>query len=174
VIEAINRWLPDQCYASTRVLSAVGILLHHISASKSRPDAPYDVDSCYRIFVDLKVSAHYMIARDGTLYRLVPEDRVAWHAGMSRFRNLEDVNRYFFGVEFIGSEHDFFTDAQYRTGASLLADLMRRYPIATHMITGHEIVSTERVRPDPKHDPGQCFDWLRLGGMLQTARGVLL
>lgn len=161
----INRWLPESCY-DTDILIPDGILIHYISAKYSFPEKPFDPDACWAIFVNLKVSAHYMVLRDGEIWRLVPEANQAWHAGKSQFRREQGLNKTWFGIEFIGDGDTDFTDDQYRDGAFLVSDLMKRYRIPTERIKGHEDVSGPDVRPDHKRDPGPCFDWLRFGALI--------
>jgi len=161
----VAKILPDNCY-SNNVLQPKGILIHHVSARNTAPDKPFDAEECCKIFRQYKVSAHYMVLRDGTIWQLVPPGLTAWHAGKSRFRGAVGLNQTFLGIEFIGDEEHDFTDEQYEAGAELVASMMRTHQIPTHMVTGHEIVSDERVRPDPKHDPGQMFDWLRFGALV--------
>lgn len=161
----VPRWLPQTCY-SPSLLVPEGILIHFISAKYTRPEKPFDPDACYSIFLNFKVSAHYMILRDGEIWSLVPEANQAWHAGKSRFRGEDGLNPTFFGIEFIGDGETEFTDSQYREGAFLVADLMKRYRIPTNNVKGHEQVSGHKVRSDAKEDPGPLFDWLRFGAAL--------
>jgi N-acetylmuramoyl-L-alanine amidase len=63
-----------------------------------------------------EVSAHYLIDEDGTVIRLVPEEKRAWHAGRSYWRGITDVNSASIGIEIVNPGHEFgyrpFTDAQ--------------------------------------------------------------
>lgn len=110
---------------------------------------------------DAKVSAHYMIEEDGRLFRLVPEQRRAWHAGVSCWAGLRDINGCSIGIELVnpGHEHGYrpFPEAQMRTLLTLLADLFRRWPLERARVLGHSDVAPER-----KEDPGELFDWARL------------
>lgn len=160
-----DKLLPANCY-SARALEPRGILTHHISAKYTNPADPYDPGVCWRILRDYHFSAHYMVLRTGDIWQLVPEMKQAWHAGKSRFLDMEGLNRWFFGVEFIGREEEAFEPVQYEAGADLYWWLMQRHEIPSDLITGHEIVSDERVRDDPKHDPGQYFDWVRFGHLI--------
>lgn len=160
-----DRPLPPTCH-STRPLKPDGILLHYISARNTVPADPYNPNACFQIFVDNKVSAHFMVLRNGDIWRLVAEGLQAWHAGLSRFDGGSGLNATFFGIEFIGDgEHD-FTVAQYSEGAFLVKDLMTRYQIPTNRIKGHEQVAGRDVRQDFKRDPGPRFDWLLFGSMV--------
>ena len=161
----LDRPLPEACY-SLRLLQPTGVLVHFISALISAPNMPFDPQACFDILVANKVSAHYMVLRNGDVWRLVPENYQAWHAGKSRFRGVDSLNATFLGIEFIGAVDMDFEDAQYQSGAALVCDLMARHAIATNRIKGHEQVSGARVRSDFKEDPGPCFDWLRFGALV--------
>ena len=103
----------------------------------------------------LKVSSHFYIERNGTLWQFVDCDARAWHAGASRYRGRDNCNDDSIGIELEGLEGDWFTDAQYKCLARLLDDIGKRYPL-TH-VAGHE-----HVAPGRKADPGAGFDWTRL------------
>jgi N-acetylmuramoyl-L-alanine amidase len=108
-----------------------------------------------------KVSAHYCIDEDGTLYRLVDEAKRAWHAGKSRWRNLSDVNSASIGIEIVNPGHEFgyraFPEAQIRTLLPLVAEIKDRYAIGRGNIVGHSDVAPAR-----KEDPGELFPWWEL------------
>lgn len=120
-----------------------------------------------------RVSAHYVVGRDGSLAQMVPDDRVAWHAGNGW------VNRHSIGIEHEGYTgiDGTFTDAEYRASARLVAALLRRYRIPadrSHVI-GHDQV------PDPFRrgrlggfahhtDPGAHWDWARYLAYVRSYR----
>jgi len=108
-----------------------------------------------------KVSAHYVIDEDGTVIALVPEDRRAWHAGVSWWRGRDDVNARSIGVELVNPGHEFgyrtFPEAQMAALVTLARDILTRYPIEARNIVGHSDVA-----PGRKTDPGELFDWPRL------------
>lgn len=108
-----------------------------------------------------KVSAHYVIDEDGTVIALVPEDRRAWHAGVSWWRGREDVNVRSIGIELVNPGHEFgyraFPDAQMAALVTLARDILTRYPIEARNIVGHSDVA-----PGRKTDPGELFDWPHL------------
>ena len=106
----------------------------------------------------LRVSAHFLIRRDGELLQFVSADERAWHAGLSSFRGRERCNDFSIGIELEGLEGGRFEDAQYRALLQLLPALRARYPIDA--VVGHE-----HIAPGRKADPGPGFDWqgLRLG-----------
>ncbi len=102
----------------------------------------------------LRVSAHFLIRRDGTALQFVSTLDRAWHAGLSSFGGRERCNDFSIGIELEGTDGSEFCDAQYRTLAALTAALRARHPIAD--VRGHE-----HIAPGRKTDPGPCFDWPR-------------
>lgn len=104
------------------------------------------------------VSAHYCIEEDGTVHRLVREDRRAWHAGRSYWRGVTDVNSASIGIELVNPGHEFgyvpFPDAQMEALLPLLADIVQRHDIPRANVVGHSDIAPAR-----KTDPGELFDW---------------
>lgn len=145
------------------------LVIHNISLPPGKFGGPWiddlflnrldpAADPCFAHIAALKVSAHLLIRRDGTLIQYVPLDLRAWHAGRSRFRGRENCNDFSIGLELEGSDDRPFEDAQYATLAKTSREIMQRYPaIAGDRITGHSDIA-----PGRKTDPGPCFDWQRL------------
>jgi N-acetylmuramoyl-L-alanine amidase len=108
-----------------------------------------------------EVSAHYMVEEDGRVFRLVPEERRAWHAGKSSWRGVTDVNTASIGIEIVNPGHEFgyrdFTEAQVAAVIALVADIRTRWHVEDVNIVGHADVA-----PDRKEDPGERFPWKRL------------
>ncbi len=116
--------------------------------------------------VSAKVSAHYMIDEDGTLYRLVDEERRAWHAGVSSWSGERDINSVSIGIELVNPGHAYpgyaggyrpFPEAQMAALEALMRDIMARHEISPARVLGHSDVAPAR-----KKDPGELFDWERL------------
>ena len=111
-----------------------------------------------------EVSAHYMIEEDGSVHRLVREDRRAWHAGRSYWRGIRDVNSASVGIELVNPGHEFgyrpFPDAQMEALVPLLADIVQRHDIPRANVVGHSDIAPAR-----KEDPGELFDWDLLAAM---------
>ena len=105
-----------------------------------------------------KVSAHYLIDEDGTVTRLVPEDKRAWHAGRSYWRGVTDINSASVGIELVNPGHEWgyrpFPDAQMEALLPLLHAVVKRYKMPFANIVGHSDVAPAR-----KEDPGELFDW---------------
>ena len=104
---------------------------------------------------DIRVSAHFVIHRDGALEQYVSCDERAWHAGSSSFFGRERCNDFSIGIELEGSDATAFEAPQYETLAALVKALVARYPIGA--LAGHADIA-----PDRKTDPGPHFEWPRL------------
>lgn len=108
-----------------------------------------------------EVSAHYLVAEDGTVHRLVPEDKRAWHAGKSSWRGLRDVNARSIGIEIQNPGHRCgyraFPDAQIAAVSALGLEIAARHGIASRDVLAHSDVAPAR-----KKDPGELFPWERL------------
>lgn len=102
----------------------------------------------------LKVSAHFLVRRDGRALQFVATNQRAWHAGVSQFEGRERCNDFSIGIELEGSDDQSFTDAQYRTLVNLTQALTVHHPLSH--VAGHE-----HIAPGRKTDPGPFFDWQR-------------
>jgi N-acetylmuramoyl-L-alanine amidase len=105
-----------------------------------------------------EVSAHYLIEEDGRVFAMVPEDRRAWHAGVSSWRGHTDINSRSIGIELVnpGHEHGLrpFPNAQMTALLALTRAILARHPIPPRNVVGHSDVA-----PGRKIDPGELFDW---------------
>ncbi len=139
----------------TRALAIDMIVLHYTGMR--------DCESALRRLTDpeAKVSAHYLIDDDGTLYTLVDEASRAWHAGVASWHGETDINGCAIGIELVNPGHEFgyrdFPDTQMQTLEALCADIMERHDISAARVIGHADVAPAR-----KMDPGERFDWARL------------
>jgi N-acetylmuramoyl-L-alanine amidase len=110
---------------------------------------------------EAKVSSHYMVEEDGRIFRLVPEERRAWHAGVSFWKGERNINGVSIGVEIVNPGHEFgyrpFPEAQIAAVIALAADIRSRWRIDDGRIVGHSDVA-----PGRKDDPGELFPWKRL------------
>ena len=104
-----------------------------------------------------KVSAHYLIGRDGSLYQLVDERQRAWHAGASSWGGIRDINSASIGIELDNNGDEAFAEAQIVALLALLDDLRSRYAIPAANVLGHADVA-----PGRKADPSRHFPWRRL------------
>src|SRR6195952_2802969 len=110
---------------------------------------------------EAKVSAHYLIAEDGQIVRMVDESKRAWHAGKSHWRGLDDINSASIGIELVNPGHEFgyrpFPEAQIDALIPLVASIVERHGITRGNIVGHSDIAPAR-----KQDPGELFPWARL------------
>ena len=108
-----------------------------------------------------RVSSHYMVEEDGRIFRLVAEERRAWHAGVSYWKGERNINGVSIGVEIVNPGHEFgyrpFPDAQIAAVIELITDIRSRWMIPDDRIVGHSDVA-----PTRKDDPGELFPWKRL------------
>lgn len=105
----------------------------------------------------LRVSAHFLIRRDGELVQFVSCAQRAWHAGVSEWNGRARCNDFSLGIELEGCDDLPFEELQYRRLGELVAVLRAYYPIAA--LAGHSDIA-----PGRKTDPGPFFDWRRIGG----------
>jgi N-acetyl-anhydromuramoyl-L-alanine amidase len=129
-------------------------------------DLPPDADPYFATIQGLKVSAHVLVDRAGTLTQFVPFGRRAWHAGVSEFRGRSACNDFSIGIELEGADDVPYTDAQYDALAALIKALRRAYP----KLRGTEVVGHSDIAPGRKTDPGPAFDWQRLTRLLGARR----
>jgi AmpD protein len=108
----------------------------------------------YETIATLRVSAHFLIRRNGGLLQFVPCTKRAWHAGRSSWRDRERCNDFSVGIELEGADDQAYSDAQYECLAALATALCARYPIVASV--GHSDIA-----PGRKTDPGPAFDWRR-------------
>lgn len=179
-VEAFLQPLDD--FSWEREHASEYVMLHFTSAVVKNRENPFDRDSIRSLFTENEVSVHYVIHRDGEIECLIPEDRVAWHAGKGEFAGDEKytnaMNHYAIGIELvaIGSEADMadylysweyraldsdmigFTDAQYESLSALVRDICERneIPYDRDHVIGHEEYSSTKT------DPGDLFDWERV------------
>jgi N-acetylmuramoyl-L-alanine amidase len=178
--------LPADLVSSERSGVVVDMLLiHFCSDALAHPECPYDYARIRKIFQDNHVAAHYLIDRNGIVFRLVEERRAAYHAGRGAIEwdlNRSDrLNHYSVGIELMGtgSRKDMlailpraivdripeemlgFTDDQYKALRVLVADILKRNPNIRNdrkHIIGHAEYAVGR-----RLDPGALFDWNRIG-----------
>lgn len=110
----------------------------------------------------LKVSAHALIQRDGTIKQFVPFDQRAWHAGQSCYQGEEACNDFSIGIELEGTDVSGFEDTQYKKLAELILTLEKTYPA----ISREQLVGHSDIAPGRKTDPGSGFDWAKLKQLL--------
>lgn len=152
------------------------LVVHNISLPAGQFGLPYIKDlflgqldcNAHESFSDLqglRVSAHFLIDRQGGVSQFVPIDKRAWHAGLSCFEGRENCNDFSVGIELEGTDTDAYTKQQYQSLAALVKalepKLAKKYRIAGHC----------DIAPGRKTDPGESFDWPYFYLLLSTLNG---
>ena len=163
----MDAFLPPFCYSKRDLKQVNGIVYHWISLKYADPDNMFDMSSIQLFLTDLNLephqrqkymldypkraygSYHYLIGRNGELWNLVPEGKIAYHAGKSSLYGLDNWNNFSRGVAFVGTNQSKFEYAQYETSAKLNARIIKEHAIKDKMRVGHE-----QVAPGRKQDPG--------------------
>jgi N-acetylmuramoyl-L-alanine amidase len=108
-----------------------------------------------------RVSSHYVVEEEGTVWRLVPEERRAWHAGVSYWLGETGLNAVSIGIEIVNPGHEWgyraFPEPQMAAVEALCTDIVTRRRIRPHRVVAHSDIA-----PTRKTDPGELFDWQRL------------
>jgi len=143
-----THWQPSPNYGDRRPNF---VILHHTGSDAA--------DRALRVLTDpmRQVSAHYLIAGDGTIYQLVDERSRAWHAGESRWGQNTDLNSSSLGIELVNDGEEPYPEEQIAALLALLTDIQERYGIPPPNYLGHADVAPRR-----KVDPGRYFPWRTL------------
>ena len=137
--------LPPGCYGGDEIAA--------LFTNRLDPAAhPY-----FEAIAGLRVSAHFLVRRDGALVQFVRCADRAWHAGASCWAGVARCNDFSIGIELEGVDDEPYEDAQYGTLVALVAGLRACYPI-------EDVVGHSDIAPGRKTDPGPAFDWSRLPG----------
>lgn len=187
-LPVIDRLLPleDDTYSRSRQGAEVShIMIHFMSNVVNRPEDPYRMEDAEANFLEYEVSSHYVIDREGKIVRFVPEERAAYHAGIGSlpgFPELDDnLNDHSVGIELLamGSREEMagyitgeaydslapgipgYTEAQYASLKALIREIAARHPGIR--LDRQHVVGHDEYAPGRKQDPGELFDWSRLG-----------
>ncbi|RJS23142.1 N-acetylmuramoyl-L-alanine amidase [Corallococcus sp. H22C18031201] len=147
---------PSPNYDERNGTAIDAIILHHTASNDGKADLSWLRNP------QSKVSANYMIDRDGKVYQLVSDEKRAWHAGVSELRGVPtDMNARSIGIEIVndGSGKTAFTEAQYKSITQLVGYLKQEYKVPMENILGHKDVAVPKGRKD---DPASNFDWKRV------------
>ena len=144
----------DDTYQSRNQDSRVQFLVLHFTSS--------DFPSALRELTVGSVSSHYLVDTDGTIYRLVPEEKRAWHAGLSAWRGYTMLNGNSIGIEIVNrgdrlGEWQEFPKAQMDAVVELVRWIVKRHDIRPERVIGHSDIAPQR-----RVDPGPRFPWQRL------------
>lgn len=160
------------------------VVLHFISNAAVNPENPFIYEEIRKIFVEYDVGSHYLIDRNGEIYFLLPENRVARHSGKGDLRGFtqykDHLNDYSIGIELmaigteaemqammtpeeykkIPPEHIGYTEAQYHSLNLLLDDILARNKKIKR--DRNHIIGHDEYAPERKTDPGSLFDWSKI------------
>ncbi|MGH2565431.1 MAG: N-acetylmuramoyl-L-alanine amidase [Ginsengibacter sp.] len=127
------------------------VIIHHTAQNSC--------DQTLKTFttVKSKVSAHYVICKDGTVHHMLNDYLRAWQAGVSKWGNATDINSISIGIEIDNNGFEPFTDAQINSLLGLLGRLKKAYDIPTANFVGHSDIA-----PGRKVDPNRYFPWEKL------------
>ncbi|MCM3619066.1 N-acetylmuramoyl-L-alanine amidase [Sutcliffiella horikoshii] len=181
----MKEWLLPKKNSRVRGAPITHVMLHFTNNALRSPQSPYNIEDVYALFEEYEVSAHYMIDREGEIYLLVPEERAAFHAGKGRHLNYQEygngLNDYSIGIELmaIGTKEEMlstipeetydsidplnmgYTEEQYIALNKLLDDILTRNPGIKN--DREHIIGHDEYSPVRKSDPGELFDWSRIG-----------
>lgn len=170
IVRAAAQIASPNCDARPAGVKITLLVIHGISLPPGEFGGPWIVElftnrlnmNAHPHFATLanqRVSAHFLIRREGSLAQFVSCAMRAWHAGASSWRGRERCNDFSIGVELEGADDVPYTDLQYATLATLTRALRRRYRVRD--IAGHSDIAPHR-----KTDPGPAFDWARFRRMI--------
>jgi N-acetylmuramoyl-L-alanine amidase len=133
----------------------IDILVLHYTGMRNAEEA---IAQLRAIDAPKRVSAHYVVEEDGLIHVMVPEERRAWHAGLSHWRGHEGLNGRSIGIEIVNPGHEWgyrpFPALQMAAVAELCLGILARHPIPARNVVAHSDIA-----PDRKQDPGELFDW---------------
>ena len=184
--EVAPKLLSDKCSRVRSSNASIShVMLHFCSNAVQKPENPYNLKDILTIFETYKVSAHYIIDREGVIHHLVNENRAAHHAGKGTLSHEahrhNDLNGRSIGIEMmaIGTQDEMskfistssyakinkkdigFTEAQYKSLDRLLKDIESRHTDISH--DRKHVVGHDEYAPSRRSDPGSLFDWKKIG-----------
>ncbi|HEY8963001.1 MAG TPA: N-acetylmuramoyl-L-alanine amidase [Alphaproteobacteria bacterium] len=134
------------------------IILHYTGMQTAQEALERLCDNGQSARIRGRVSAHYMVDEDGTVYALVDEEDRAWHAGVSYWQGQTDLNNSSIGIELVNPGHEFgyhpFPRPQLESIVQLAQSICKRHQIRQEYVLGHSDVA-----PGRKMDPGEKFNW---------------
>ena len=152
IIDTILNYSPNFDLKKRKPQEIKFIIFHYTGMKK-------EIDSINKLTnYTSKVSSHFFIKKNGEILSLVPELYIAWHAGVSNWKNFKSINKNSIGIEISNPGHDNnytkFTSNQIKSVLKLSKYLIRKYKIKYNFILGHSDIAPER-----KKDPGEKFPW---------------
>jgi len=143
---------PSPNFTERRGTSKPDMVVIHYTATLSVTDALGTLCSS-----KAQVSSHYLISENGCIFNLVDENKRAWHAGLSHWGGVSDINSHSIGIELSNDGFSPFGEKLMGSLETLLKEIFRKWNIPVHRVLGHSDIS-----PGRKIDPGRKFDWERL------------
>ena len=142
-----------------RKIKQIKFLIFHYTGMNKDSEAITKLTS-----LNSSVSSHYFIKRNGDIVLLVPDIYVAWHAGVSYWKNFKFLNKNSIGIEISNPGHQYnyknFNKKQIKSIIKLSKFLIKKYKINCKNILGHSDIA-----PTRKIDPGEKFPWELLSKM---------
>ena len=139
-----------------RTAKEIKFIVYHYTGMKKERDA-----ICRLTSQKSKVSTHYLIKRNGEILKLVPELYIAWHAGISHWKNYKSINKNSIGIEISNTGHDYkyteFTKEQVKSVLRLSKYLLKKYKIKSNFVLGHSDISPDKKKIQEKNFHGSIF-----------------
>ena len=150
-----TRYSPN-CSKTIRNINDIKFIVIHYTGMQSK------IESIKRLLSRKhRVSCHYLIDRKGKILKMVDDNKVAWHAGKSKWKNFNNLNKNSIGIELVNKGHEFgyekFTNLQINQLVKLCVILKKKYKVKNSNILGHSDIA-----PFRKKDPGEKFPWRKL------------
>ncbi len=148
--------LSPNCSQNKRPISHIKFIIIHYTGMQS------EIESINRLMnIKSKVSCHYLINRKGTILQMVPDNKISWHAGKSKWKSFQNLNNNSIGIELVNKGHEFgyenFSKPQINNLILLCKQLKKKYRINDENFLGHSDIAPLR-----KTDPGEKFPWKKL------------
>ena len=152
----INNYYSPNFDKNRRSVNSIKIIVIHYTGMQSERESLLRLSN-----PKSKVSSHYLINQSGKIYRMVPDNKVAWHAGKSCWGKYKNINKNSIGIELVNKGHQFgytsFKKQQIFSLINICRKLIKKYKIKRKNIIGHSDVAPQR-----KIDPGERFPWSKL------------
>nr|MBT6355289.1 N-acetylmuramoyl-L-alanine amidase [Pelagibacteraceae bacterium] len=155
-----------------RKINQIKFIIFHYTGMKKESEAINKLTNIHS-----KVSCHYLIKKNGKIITMVPNSYIAWHAGISSWKNFKSLNKDSIGIEISNPGHNFkyrnFSKQQIQSILRLSNFLIKKFKIDKKNILGHSDIA-----PNRKKDPGEKFPWQHLSkyqvGLWHTLSDSLL
>ena len=152
----IESFLSPNYYKNKRATNTIKIIVIHYTGMQSERESMLRL-----INPQSKVSSHFVINRNGKVYRLVYDNKISWHAGKSCWGKYKNLNKNSIGIELVNKGHKFgytnFKKKQLLSLIKICKNLIQKYKIKKQNIVGHSDIAPLR-----KIDPGEKFPWKML------------